>query len=32
MINALKEICTLNGTSGDEEHVREFIKDRKSVV
>lgn len=26
MINALKEICMLNGTSGDEERVREYIK------
>lgn len=26
MINSLKEICTINGTSGDEECVREYIK------
>lgn len=26
MIDALKEICLLNGTSGDEGHVREYIK------
>lgn len=28
MINALEEICMLNGTSGDEGRVREYIKSR----
>lgn len=28
MIDALKEICMLNGTSGDEGRVREYIKSR----